>query len=263
MPPVSIAVFHRRTVACTAQESARFIGIWIVLCQTERAKRGITLVNTVTVNVVFRSRAGILEVIGSIMLRHPCALDERSLTEHNFGKPDLLLRQMIRIFSLCFQKFFKFFNSFFFTQRHFGMIFSDALVSDFFRLTVDQFFSLGLWNHRLRFKLHTPDRSHVIASPVKIELSVIIKKQVRIPEIEGSRDPLKRPVQDIFRAVKIADRATTGCAEIHVIADHAHIRRIVIQRQAVRQPVALPVNHILRNPDAQRHGCKNIIFSLK
>ena len=194
MPPVSIAVFHRRTVACTAQESARFIGIWIVLCQTERAKRGITLVNTVTVNVVFRSRAGILEVIGSVMLRHPCALDERSLTEHNFGKPDLLLRQMIRIFSLCFQKFFEFFNSFFFTQWHFGMIFSDALVSDFFRLTVDQFFSLCLWNHCLRVKLHTPDRSHVIASPVKIELSVIIKKQVRIPEIEGSRNTLKRTV---------------------------------------------------------------------
>ena len=27
--------------------------------------------------------------------------------------------------------------------------------------------------------------------------------------------------------------------------------------------VALPVNHILRNPDAQRHGRKNIILSLK
>ena len=263
MPPVSIAVLHRRTVTGTAQESARFIGIWIALCQMERAKRGIALVNTVTVNVVFRSRTGILEVIDSIVLCHPCALNERSLTEHDFGKPDLLLRQMIRIFSLCFQKFFEFFNGFFFTQRHFGMIFSNALVSNFFRLTVDQFFSLCLWNHCLRVKLHAPDRSHVIASPVKIELSVIIEKQVRIPEIEGSRNALKRPVQDIFCAVKIADRATTGCAEIHVVADHTHIRRIVIQRQAVRQPVALPVNHILRNPYAQRHGCKNIIFSLK
>ena len=263
MPPVSIAVFHRRTVACTAQESARFIGIWIVLCQTEWAKRGITLVTTVTVNVVFRSRAGILEVIGSVMLRHPCALDERSLAEHNFGKPDLLLRQFIDRFSLCFQKFFKFFYSFLFAERHFGMVFSHTLISDSFRISVNQLDPLGLRHHCLFVELDAPDRRHVVAAPVKIEFSIIIEKQVRIPEIESSRDALERAVQDIFCAVKITDRAAAGCAEIDVIADHAHIRRIVIQRQAVRQTVALPVNHILRNPDAQRHGCKNIIFSLK
>ena len=46
-----------------------------------------------------------------------------------------------------------------------------------------------------------PDRGDVVAAPVEIELSVIIEKQVRIPEIEGSRNALKRPVQDIFCAV--------------------------------------------------------------
>ena len=263
MPPVSIAVFHRRTVAGSAQESARFVGVRIILRQMERAERRIALVNTIAINVKFRSRTSVLEVIVSVVFRHPCALDEWSLAEHDFGKSNLLLRQFIDRFSLCFQKFFKFFYSFLFAERHFGMVFSHTLISDSFRISVNQLDPLGLRHHCLFVELHTPDRSHVIASPVKIELSVIIKKQVRIPEIESSRDALERTVQDIFCAVKITDRAAAGCAEIDVIADHAHIRRIVIQRQAVRQTVALPVNHILRNPDAQRHGCKNIIFSLK
>ena len=121
VPPVSIAVFHRRTVAGSAQESARFVGVRIILRQMERAERRIALVNTIAINVKFRSRTSVLEVIVSVVFCHPCALDEWSLAEHDFGKSNLLLRQFIDRFSLCFQKFFKFFYSFLFAERHFGM----------------------------------------------------------------------------------------------------------------------------------------------
>ena len=194
VPPVSIAVFHRGTVACAAQESAWFVGVRIIFRQMERAERGIALVNAVAVNVKFCSRTCVLEVIDSIVLCHPCALNERSLAEHDFGKSNLLLRQFIDRFSLCFQKFFKFFYSFLFAERHFRMVFTHALVSDFLRMAVDQLNPLCLWNHRLRVELHAPDRSNVVAAPVEIELSIIIQKQVRIPEIESSRDAIERTV---------------------------------------------------------------------
>ena len=181
-------------MACAAQESTRFVGVRIIFRQMERAERRIALVNAVAVNVVFRSRACVLKVIVSVMLRHPCALDEWSLAEHDFGKSNLLLRQFIDRFSLCFQKFFKFFYSFLFAERHFRMVFTHALVSDFLRMAVDQLNPLCLWNHRLRVELHAPDRGDVVAAPVEIELSVIIEKQVRIPEIKRSRDAIERTV---------------------------------------------------------------------
>ena len=68
---------------------------------------------------------------------------------------------------------------------------------------------------------------------------------------------------DVFRAVAVAFFAPPGGAEIHPVSEHADVRRIVIEREFVRQPVILPVREVVGDPDAECHGRENVVPPLK
>ena len=117
--------------------------------------------------------------------------------------------------------------------------------------------------HGLRIQFHSPDRGHVRTSPVKIKPSVLIQKQVRVPEIKGSRDFFIRSLEDILRPVETAVFSPLRRTEINIISHDPHIRRVIIERQTFGQAVVFPYGQVLRNPDPERHGRKDVILSFK
>ena len=247
MPQVLILVFHRRTMSGSTKKSARFIGIWIVSGCMERSKGRIGFIHAIPVNIKFGSRARILKIISSIMFGHPRTLDKRSVGQKHSGKGLLFICQLFgfSLFSFHFpHQLFCFLKA----DHRQRVVFSKSLIAVFFRMSLDEFHRLMKLMHGLRIKLRAPDRRNAVAAPVKIQLSVIIQEQVGIPEIKGAGNPLVRSVQHIFGAVEVADGASSGSGKIHIVTYHTHIRRIVIQGQVVRKPVAFPVHHIFGYP---------------
>ena len=82
------------------------------------------------------------------------------------------------------------------------MVMPLALITDPFHMGIDQHNGVCLPLHGLRVHLSPVDRLFVRTSPVEIKFPVIIRKQIRIPEREGSRYLLKGLCQRVFRPEK-------------------------------------------------------------
>ena len=118
---------------------------------------------------------------------------------------------------------------------------------------------IALWLHRIRVKLHTPDRRDIGASPVEVHPPVIVNKQVGIPERKTAFNLLVGAVQNILRAVPVTVLFPPGSAEIHPVAHHPHIGSVVVQGQFPGKPVVFPCGQIIGHPYPQGHGGENII----
>ena len=144
-----------------------------------------------------------------------------------------------------------------------AVVLAHALIPDLMGMPFNKhpLFPHGL--HGVRIQLHAPDGCHARAAPVKVDTSVIVHKQVGIPERERTFHFLIGAVQNIPGSPAVAVLRIVGRTQPDPPVPDAHVRGIVIQRKLLRQPMAFPVHQIIRYPDAQRHGRKNIVASFK
>ena len=98
---------------------------------------------------------------------------------------------------------------------------------------------------------------------VEVNPAVIVPEEIRIPERERSPDLFVRPVQDILRPILIAGVLAVRRRKIYKAFDNTHIRGVIIERQFFRKSVILPVQQIIRYPDAKRHRRKYVIAAFK
>ena len=115
--------------------------------------------------------------------------------------------------------------------------------------------------HRRRIQLNTVEGFCGGRSPVKVKFSVLIHKQVRIPEGKRSLNPLVLIAKGIPCAVENA-LLMTGGTEIQIFSGRPHIRRVIIDGQMLRR-LKFPVGEILTVEKARCHGRKKQVFPLK
>ena len=274
VPPASLPILHRGAMSRARHKSARLIGERIVRRRPERSERGIPLIHAVRVDIIFRPRAGILQIIPAPVLCHPGALNIRRIRHGHlrhlpllrWQRPDRLLHHLHRHLGRIQPRLLRDHGLHDFEDRAASrlemMIFSDPLISQTVMAVADENLRLADPVHRRRIELYAPDRRHIAASPVEIEFPVIIQKQVRVPEIKRPRDPLKLPGLRVLRAVEIADCPAPARAEIHPVPDRAHIRRIIIRRHILQRHLP-PVHHVLADQKAAGHARENVILSLE
>ena len=142
------------------------------------------------------------------------------------------------------------------------MILPDPFISQPVMAVADENLRLPDPVHRLRIELHAPDRRDIAAAPVEIQFSVVIQKQIRVPEIKRPLNPLKFPGLRILRAVEITDRSAAARAEIHPVPDGTHVRRIIIRRHILQRHLS-PVHHVLADKEATGHARENVILPLE
>ena len=85
-------------------KTARFIGVGVVLCRTERPQRMVGYVNTIRIHIEFRTGAGVLQIVTPVCFCHPRALD---IGHPGKGGPDhgpIFLRNLFGAFPAVIQK---------------------------------------------------------------------------------------------------------------------------------------------------------------
>ena len=180
MPEIPGRIGNSGAMPCSRQEAARMEGIGIVLRRNEGSKGSIPYINTVTIGIKLRPRRRILQIITSLELIHPCPFDIRHGTKGSLPIS--------------------------------SVIFANTLVSFFRRVSVDEPYRLPQRLHGIRIQFHTIQRLVVGASPVKIQSSVIIYEEIRVPEGEGPRDFLVRSMQNILGSIEVTGMGVIGSA---------------------------------------------------
>ena len=126
----------------------------------------------------------------------------------------------------------------------------------------DQLLRFPNGGHGVRVQLYAVDGGDVGAAPVEVHPAIVIAEQIRVPEGKGGRHFGKRLSQGVSGAQNGAVASLAAGAEIEVIAHLPHIRCVVVDQQA-GVCMEVPVQQILRIPEARRHGNKEIIFALE
>ena len=126
----------------------------------------------------------------------------------------------------------------------------------------DQLLLFPNGGHGVRVQLYAVDGGDVGAAPVEVHPAIIIAEQVRVPESKGRRYFGKRLGQGVSGAQDGTVAPLAAGAEVEIIAHLPHIRCVVIDEQA-GVCVKVPVQQVLRIPEACRHGNKEIIFALE
>ena len=263
VPEASLLVPHGRAVARAGQEAAGLVGIRIVFRQPEGTERALAHIDAVGIGVVLCAGRGVLEIILPLMLVHPRALDIGLVREHPADQGAHVSGKMFLRYALGFHKSLILRLDRVRGSRQRAVVLADALVADFVGMVLHNGDLFGLRKHRLGIELDAPDRRLVGAAPVKIHAPVVIEKEVRIPEREAALELLIGAVQDILRTPAVAVVLPVGGTEVYPVPDHAHVRRVVVERQIIRQAAVLPVHEIVRDPDAQRHGGEDVVASLE
>ena len=263
MPPLPLPVLHGGAVARAGQKTTGMVGVGIVFRQGERTQGTVADIDPIGIDVIFRARACVLQIIPVFMLCHPRALDERRIGEHASDHRLSVIRNLILSHASGSQECPHLRVGLFLSERLKAVIFSRALKPDFKRTSLDQNLFFSLWKHRFRVQFHAPDRGGVGAAPVEIDPAVVIDKQIGIPKGKVTRYFFIRPVQNIPCAPAIAAFIPAGSTEIYPLAHHTHVRGIIIQRQLPGKPMVLPMRQVIRHPHAQGHGRKDVIAALK
>ena len=193
---------------CAGDETARLVGVRIVLSKGKRSKWAVAYIHAVSIDIVLGSGACILKIIFPVKLVHPCSFNVRFLTEHPFYQRLVSIREICVCHMLRLKEPLITGINFFFCPRQERMVFPASFVSDRESVTGDQGPFFPDLMHRFRIQLHSPYWRHVGTSPVKIQSAVVIKEHMGIPEIKCPLYFLVRSVQDIFRPVKVTDLST-------------------------------------------------------
>ena len=102
-----------------------------------------------------------------------------------------------------------------------------------------------------------PLRARMLGSHQHVDIS--LHHRGRTSSSCGRACPACAPTEHIFCAVEIAGVQPFGGAEIHIITKHPHIWGVIIERQAFRQAMCLPVGQVIRHPNALIHGREQIV----
>ena len=180
VPPASLPILHRGAMSRARHKSARLIGERIVRRRPERSERGIPLIHAVRVDIIFRPRAGILQIIPAPVLCHPGALNIRRIRHGHlrhlpllrWQRPDRLLHHLHRHLGRIQPRLLRDHGLHDFEDRAASrlvmMILSDPLISQPVMAVADEDLRLPDPVHRLRIEFHAPDRRDIAAAPVEI-----------------------------------------------------------------------------------------------
>ena len=269
VPPVAVGVGNGAAVACAGDESAGFCGKWIGCLPHKGAKRRTGGIYTVGVSVVLGAGAGILQVIDTVMLCHKGTLNVGLAdgVEHGsqaFGTQAGDICHLRRQIQLAGLRVIELLHG---LVQHAGFPVHDAVVAGAFVaqygfIAEDQLLLFTDRGHGVRVQFHAVDGGDVGAAPVEVHPAIVIAEQIRVPEGKGGRHFGKRLSQGVSGAQNGAVTSLAAGAEIEVIAHLPHIRRIVVDQQA-GVCMEVPVQQVVRIPEARRHGNKEIIFALE
>ena len=178
------------------------------------------------------------------MLGHPCALNIRhsgiSCPYHRL----VGIRNFVCILSALLYKFLKQGINLCLALWLFAMVLPKALIPNVIWIAKDQFFFLTHGFHGLRVQFYPPDRGRICTPPVKIEPSIIIPKQIRIPVIHIPRYFFIGTMDWILGAIKTTLHVPIRCRKIQIFTYHTHIRCIVVNWHIFRQRITIPMCHI-------------------
>ena len=265
VPVVAVLVGDGAAMARSGGKAARLGRKGIAGLPGEGTKRTFAHIHAVGVGVVLGAGAGVLQVVFPLMLRHVRALDV-GLAD---GK-EHLGHGVSGIVAQLFHSGGEFNAVGFGVEHGFQMLIHHAvfpvyhavvtgtLKAQRIGVSCDErlFFPDGLQSLRVQF--NTPDRFGVGAAPVKVHPSVIVLKQVGVPERERRGHLNKGLGQRVGRAQNGAVHLPAAGAEVEILPDLAHIRRVVVDEQR-RISVELPVEQVGTVPEPRRHGHEQII----
>ena len=247
-------------------KTSRLIGKRIVFRRGKRPQRRIRHIYAIRIYVIFRSGNRILQIIFSLILCHPGAFQIRAVSKpsaqlfHHFLRIPIVFRILPLVHMFPDHCLNRCLNFLFRPGRH--MILSNPLITQFLFPGLYQSELIPNGTHGVRLQLHAIDWLRVGAAPVQINPSVIILKQIRIPKRNFSPDFLKWLCQGIFRPVE-RTVSCGGSADIQVLPDHSHIRRIIIYGYITQEIMPFPADKILAGIKTGRHGGKQIIAPFK
>ena len=269
VPVVAVLVGNGAAVSRTRHKTARLGGKRVGRLQGERTQRGLGRVHAVGVGVVLCAGAGVLQIVRAIMFCHKRTLniglvDGFKHGGQHFGVQTRHLRHLGRQFQLAGCLVIERLHGF---VKHAGLfihnaVVAGALIAQFVFTTENQFFLFSDGRHGFGVKLHAPDGRGVGTAPVKIHAPVIVTEHIGVPKGERGADLGKRLGQRVSRAQNGAVAPLAAGRKIQVVADLAHIGRVVVNQQ-IGVGVKIPAQQIVGIPEPRRHRDEQIIFIFK
>ena len=228
VPPVPVLVLERVAVPCTGHPAAGLDAERRVVTVREGPQRGVTHVDSVAVDVPFRTRACILQVVLPVALAH-CS----PLVGTRVG--GVVVR-------------------------------AAALPAVHFLVVRDEVERLRLGPESvLRIQFHAPDRVDHGAAPVVVDAPVVVREQVgihdgplRLVDVGVQRVRRQRPGVSVLRRSRLVELVVerNGPVEFSLV-DH-HRRSIVAEGHEIVGD-ELPMLHVVRAPVAVRHRREEVI----
>ena len=130
VPPIALHVLHGGAMPGTGQESARLIGVRVVVRQNKRSERTITDINAVGVCVILGTGGCILEIISALVLVHPGALNIGPFCKHPPDQRFYIGREAVLRNTLAFDKCLKCQFHLFRGGGQRAVVFSNAFITD-------------------------------------------------------------------------------------------------------------------------------------
>ena len=269
VPPVAIAVGNGAAVACAGDESAGLCGKRVGCLPHKGTQRRSGGVYTIGVSVVLGAGAGVLQVIEAVMLCHKGTLNVGFAhgVEHGsqaFGTQAGDVCHLRRQIQLAGFRVIELLHG---LVQHAGFpvhnaVVAGAFVAQYGFIAEDQLLLFTDGGHGVRVHLHAVDGRSIGAAPVEVHPAVIIAEQIRVPESKGRRYFGKRLGQGVSGAQDGTVAPLAAGAEVQEIAHLPHIGGIIVDQQ-IRVCMEVPVQQVVRIPEACRHGNKEIIFALE
>ena len=226
-------------------------------------------VYTIGVSVVLGAGAGVLQVIGAVVFCHERTLDIGFAhgVEHGsqaFGTQAGDVCHLRRQIQLAGFRVIELLHG---LVQHAGFpvhnaVVAGAFVAQYGFIAEDQLLLFTDGGHGVRVHLHAVDGRSIGAAPVEVYPAVIIAEQIRVPESKGRRYFGKRLGQGVSGAQDGTVAPLAAGAEVQEIAHLPHIGGIIVDQQ-IRVCMEVPVQQVVRIPEARRHGNKEIIFALE
>ena len=269
VPPVAIAVGNGAAVACAGDESAGLCGKRVGCLPHKGPQRRTGGIYPIGVSVVLGAGAGVLQVIGAVVFCHERTLDIGFAhgVEHGsqaFGTQAGDVCHLRRQIQLAGFRVIELLHG---LVQHAGFpvhnaVVAGAFVAQYGFIAEDQLLLFTDGGHGVRVHLHAVDGRSIGAAPVEVHPAVIIAEQIRVPESKGRRYFGKRLGQGVSGAQNGTVAPLAAGAEVQEIAHLPHIGGIIVDQQ-IRVCMEVPVQQVVRIPEACRHGNKEVVFALE
>ena len=161
MPEIALTVLHRGAVARAGQEAAGLVGIGVVFRERKVTERTVGHIDAVGIGVELGAGAGVLEIIFSVVLVHPGALDIRPVREHAADQRLDLFRNHALGDALRLVKGLVFGVDLLLGGREDAVVLAEALIADLKGMPLNERLRLGFRQHGLRIELHAVDRRNI------------------------------------------------------------------------------------------------------